>query len=71
MNNKYAWRSQNPLLHIVLGKDPAGKRPLGRPRMRWEYLVKKDVSALGGGSDWKERASDGDGWREGCLTGWS
>jgi len=55
----------------VLEKDPAGKIPLGRPRMRWEDLVKKDVSALGGGSDWKERASNRDGWREGCLTGWS
>jgi len=37
--------------------------------MRWEYLVKKDVNALGGGSDWKVRESDRDGWREGYLTG--
>jgi hypothetical protein len=55
----------------VLEKDPAGKRPLRRPCMRWEDLVKKYVSALGGGSDWKERASDRDGWRKRCLTGWS
>jgi len=38
---------------------------------RWEYLVKKDVSALGGVSDWKERESDRDGWREVVWTGWS
>ena len=35
----HAWRSQNPLLCIILEKDPTGKRPLGRPRMRWEYLI--------------------------------
>jgi hypothetical protein len=45
----------------VLEKDSAGKIPLGRPRMRWENLVKKYVNALDGGSDWKERASDRDG----------
>jgi len=67
----HAWRSQNPLLRIVLEKDPVGKRPLGRPRMRWEDLVKKDVSTLGGGSDWIEQVSDRNGWREGSLTGWS
>jgi len=44
-----------------LEKDPVGKRPLERPRKRWEDLVKKDVYALGGGSDWKERTSDRDG----------
>jgi len=36
--------------------------------MRLEDLVKKDVNAFDGGSDWKERASDRDGWRKGNLT---
>jgi len=62
-------RSQNPLLRIVLEKDSAGKRPLGRPRTRWEDVVNKDVEALGGGSNLKERASDRDGWKDRCLTG--
>lgn len=31
--------------------------------MRWEDLVKKDVSVLDGRSDWKERASGRDGWK--------
>jgi len=54
-----------------LEKNPAGKRPLGRRRMSWEDVVKKDVEALGEGSDWKKQVSDRDGWRNGCLTGWS
>jgi hypothetical protein len=30
----HAWRNQNPLLYIVLEKNPTEKRPIGRPRMR-------------------------------------
>lgn len=26
-----------------------GKRPLGRPKIRWEVLIKKYVELLGGG----------------------
>jgi len=29
-----------------LEKNPIGKRPIGRPKMRWEDVVKKDVEAL-------------------------
>lgn len=39
--------------------------------MRWEDVVRKDVDALDGGLDCKERASDRDGWRDGCFTEWS
>ena len=36
---------------IVLGK-PEGKRPLGRPRRRWEDYVKIDLQGVGcGGMD--------------------
>jgi hypothetical protein len=41
-----------------------GKRPLGRPRSRWEDNIKMDLQELGGGrGDWMELAQDRDGWR--------
>jgi hypothetical protein len=47
----------------LVGK-PEGKRPLGRPRRRWENNIKMDVQEVGGGSgDWKELVQDRDGWR--------
>lgn len=49
---KHAYRNRNPMLRIISEEYPAGKKPLERPRMTWENLVKKDVSTLNGGSDW-------------------
>jgi len=46
----------------LVGK-PEGKRPLGRPRRRWEYNIKmdlKDVECLG--MEWIELAQDRDRW---------
>ena len=38
-----------------------GKRPLGRPRRRWEYNIKKDLQEVGWlGMDWIELAQDRD-----------
>jgi len=31
-----------------MGK-PEGKRPLGRPRRRWEDIIKMDLQEMGGG----------------------
>jgi len=40
------------------------KRPLGRPRRRWEDNIKMDLQELGGGcGDWTELAQDRDRWR--------
>jgi hypothetical protein len=42
---------------------PEGKRPLGRPRLRWEDL-KVDLQEVGCGSmAWIELAHDRDRWR--------
>jgi hypothetical protein len=42
---------------------PEGKRPLGRPRRRWEDNIKMDLQDVGGGrGDWMELAQDRDGW---------
>jgi hypothetical protein len=40
---------------------PEGKRPLGRPRHRWEDNIKMDLQEMGcGGMDWIELAQDRD-----------
>jgi len=30
-----------------VGRKPEGKRPLGRPRRRWEYIMKMDLQEVG------------------------
>ena len=43
---------------------PEGKRPLGRPRRRWEDNIKMVVQEMGCGCmDWIELAQDRDRWR--------
>jgi len=34
-------------VHGVLGGKPEGKRPLGRPRRRWEDNIKMDLQEVG------------------------
>ena len=51
-------------VHRVLVGKPEGKRPLGRPRRRWEDNIKMDLKEVGGGcGDWMELARDRDRWR--------
>ena len=48
---------------VVVGK-PEGKRPLERPRRRWEDNIKTDLQEVGGGyGDWMELAQDRERWR--------
>ena len=51
-------------VHRVLVGKPEGKRPLGRPRRRWEDNIKMDLQEVGGGRDWIGLAQDRDGWRK-------
>jgi hypothetical protein len=37
-------------VHRVLVGKPEGRRPLGRPRRRWEDNIKRDLQEVGGGS---------------------
>jgi hypothetical protein len=48
---------------VLVGK-PERKRPLGRPRHRWEENIKMDLQEVGcGGFDWIELAQGRDRWR--------
>ena len=48
---------------VLVGK-PEGKRPLGRPRRRWEDNIEMDIQGVGcGGVDWIELAQDRGRWR--------
>ena len=51
-------------VYRVLVGVPEGKRPLGRPRRRWEDNIKMDLQEVGcGGVDRVELAQDRDRWR--------
>ena len=51
-------------VHKVLVGKTEGKRPLGRPRRRWEDNIKMDLQGVGRGCvDWMELAKDRDRWR--------
>jgi hypothetical protein len=48
---------------VLVGK-PEGKRPLRRPRCRWEDNIKMDLQEVEcGGMDWLGLAQDTDRWR--------
>jgi hypothetical protein len=51
-------------LYKVLIEKPEGKRPLGRPRRRWEDGIGMDLRGIGWGSvKWTQLAQDRDWWR--------
>ena len=48
---------------ILAGK-PTGKRPLGRPRRRWEDNIRMDLEEIGiNTGNWVDSAQDTDYWR--------
>jgi hypothetical protein len=51
-------------IYRVLVRKPEGKRPLGRPRRRWEDNIKMDPQEVGcGGMDLIELTQGRDNWR--------
>ena len=51
-------------VYTVFGGETEGKRPLGRPRLRWEDNIKMELQeAECGGTEWIELAQDRDRWR--------
>ena len=58
-----AYGCQERRKRVLVGK-PEGKRPLGRPKRRWEDNINMDLKEVGcGGMDWIELAQDWDRWR--------
>jgi hypothetical protein len=50
------------IYRVLVGK-PEGKRPLGRPRHRWEDNIKMALQEVGcGGMDWIKLAKGRDRW---------
>jgi hypothetical protein len=48
---------------VLVGR-PEGKRPLERPRCRWEDGIRMDLREIGwGGVEWIHVAQAGDQWR--------
>jgi hypothetical protein len=57
----HAWESK---VYKVLVENPEGKRPLGRPRRRWEDGIRMYLREIGWGSvEWIQLAQDRDRWR--------
>jgi len=51
-------------VYRILVRKPEGKRPLGRPRHRWEDNIKMNLQeVVCGGMDWIKLAQDRDRWR--------
>jgi hypothetical protein len=48
---------------VLVGR-PEGKKPLGRPRSRWEDNIKMDLREIGiDGANWVQLAQEGVQWR--------
>jgi hypothetical protein len=51
-------------VYRILVRRPKGKRPLGRPRHRWEYNIKIDLREIViNGANWIRLAQDRVQWR--------
>jgi hypothetical protein len=51
-------------VYKILARKPEGRRPLGRPRRRWEDGIRMDLRETGSGCvDWIRLAQDRDRWR--------
>ena len=53
------------LISLVTTRQPEGRRPPGRPRMRWSDIVKRDLGELQADNPggWWDVAQDRDRWR--------
>jgi hypothetical protein len=60
----YAEIGEGRGMHRVLVGKPEGKRPLGRPRRRWEDNIKTNLQEVGGGcGDLMDLGQDRNRWR--------
>jgi len=59
------------MINAVIKEEPKRKRRLGRPRLRWEDYVEREIKEVDPRAHWREIAEDRIRWREICFTGWS
>ena len=58
-----ARKEENSAFKILTGK-PTGKRPLGRPRSRWEDNIRIDLEEMGiSAGNWVDSAQDRNYWK--------
>jgi hypothetical protein len=59
----HAWGGGRGAYRVLVGR-PEGKRPLGRPRRRWEDDIKMDLREIGiDGANWIRLPQDRVQWR--------
>jgi hypothetical protein len=64
MGGECGWNGEGIGVCRVLVRKPEGKRPLGRPRPKWEANIKMNHQEVGlGVIDWTDLAQDRDRWR--------
>jgi hypothetical protein len=58
------WHAWERSVYKVLMEKPEGKRPLVRPRRKWEDGIRMDLREISWGDvDWIQLAQDRDRWR--------
>ena len=61
----YIARMEGKSAYKILTGTPIGKRPLGRPRRRWEDNIRMDLKEMGINTrNWVNSAQDMDYWRD-------
>jgi hypothetical protein len=68
---RHVWHKQGTLVKWVIEENLIGKRSLGRPRLRWEDGVKREVERIELGVKWREVAKDRDRCQSLSFSGWS
>jgi len=59
----HVWRKQGSIIRTIIENNLEGKRPLGRPRLRWEDCVIKDIGRIEDNLQWREVEEDRNRWR--------
>jgi hypothetical protein len=55
---------ESSVVYRILVEKPAGRRAMGRPRLRRENCIKMDLQGVGcGDMDWINLGQDRDRWR--------
>jgi hypothetical protein len=54
---------ERKVYRVLVGK-PEGRRPLGKPRRRWEGGIRMDLRMIGWGVEWIQLAQDRGRWRD-------